>query len=68
MSKVTLKVSYHPSGNRTLTMSVNGSIPVDCDGDLMTNGDTGSFYRAVAQKIADLHVEDSEIVYQDTTA
>ncbi|HAS6685751.1 TPA: hypothetical protein I7272_25045 [Vibrio parahaemolyticus] len=68
MSKIELKVSHHPSGNRTLTESEDGSIPVDCQGDLFTNSDIGSFYRAVAQKIADLNAEGHLVAYQDTSA
>lgn len=68
MSKINLKVSHHPSENRTLTMSIDGSIPVDCQGDLFTNSDIGTFYRAVAKKIADLQAENNEVTYQDTTA
>ncbi|MBE0369062.1 hypothetical protein [Pseudoalteromonas aurantia] len=68
MSEVVLKVSHHPSGNRTLTESTDGSIPVDCQGDLFTNSDNGTFYRAVAQKIASLHADGHSVTYQDTTA
>ncbi|EHK7406877.1 hypothetical protein ABVD54_003988 [Vibrio parahaemolyticus] len=68
MSKITLKVSYHPSGNRTLTESKGEGMPIDCQGELFTNSDSGSFYRAVAQKIADLNAEGHLVTYQDTSA
>lgn len=67
MSKIILHVSCHPSGNRTLTGSTDGNIPADYKGELFANSDMGKFYRAVAQKIADLVEEGHEITYKDTS-
>ena len=63
-----LKVDYHQSGIYTLTeKSVGDSMYRDCAGDLFMNNDKGRFYRAVAQKIADLQVSGHKVDYQDTS-
>lgn len=66
MSEITLKVSHHPSGNRTLTQSVDNNTPVDCKGALFANNNDGTFYRAVAKKIADLHKSGHSVEYKDS--
>lgn len=66
MAAIELRVSFHPSGNYTLTeKSPTGGAPKDCTGDLFVNSDAGSFYKAVAQKIADFHRNGIPFVYVD---
>ncbi len=64
--KVELRVSYHPSGNRTLTEKYDDQVKKDCSGDLFVNGDDGGFYRAVAKKIATLAAQGYVIEYEDS--
>lgn len=70
MSKVEIRltVDWHPSGNRTLKFQAKGHpMPIDFSGPLLTNDDPASFYRAVAQKIADLSQQGLTVIYNDTS-
>ncbi len=68
MKKVELRVSYHTSGNFTLTEKIDDEIKRDCEGDLFTNSDKGSFYKAVAKKMADLQSQGFNVSYFDTAS
>ena len=66
--QVELKVSKHPSGRHTLMQRKLTQMTLeDCDGDLFANPDVGSFYKAVAAKLAALHANGDEFSYQDMT-
>ena len=64
--EIDLKVSKHPSGRLTLTKREQTEmLPSDCDGDLFSNSDAGSFYRAVARMVHILHREGHNVQYED---
>lgn len=63
---VNLKVVYHPSGRYTLMKKNEGDARWrDCRGDLLANLNAGTFYRAVAQLLHELHQQGSKVAYQD---
>ncbi|WP_165495700.1 hypothetical protein [Marinobacter halodurans] len=65
--RVNLTVNHHPSGRLTLKEQTPADRqPRDCDGDLFGNMDPASFYRAVAQRIADLQGPGVEVLYKDS--
>lgn len=62
-----LTVKKHPSGRRTLELQVNTESSADLPGPLFGNIDPADFYRAVAQKIADLAAsENYRIIFKDS--
>jgi hypothetical protein len=63
---IKIKVDWHPSGNRTLKESIGGDVYRDAKGALRRNSDPGSFYRAVAKRIAK-RAKDYKVKYQDTS-
>lgn len=63
---VTLEVSFHPSGNYTLTEQYAGQeLPRDLSGSLFVNSDKGDFYRAVAKEIALRAARGEKVTYDD---
>lgn len=63
---VSFKVSYHPSGRRTLTKCTqNEMVPTDCEGPLFANENEGQFYRAVAKKLHEHHIAGDVVDYVD---
>lgn len=62
-----LKVNLHTgSGRYTLSEKTEQqSLPVDCKGKLFGNTDAASFYKAVAQHIADLSESGHVVKYMD---
>jgi hypothetical protein len=69
MSKsIELKVSFHPSGRRTLMQKASeSSVFHDCPGQLMGNLNEAEFYRSVARHIGKLSVEGYRVEYRDTS-
>ena len=68
LERVKLVVSMHPSGNLTLTeQMLSDRMPKDCQGNLFANNNDAEFYKAVAQKLADLHKVGVSFIYQDLT-
>lgn len=66
--KIELTVDFHPSGNRTLKFKGRlHPLPIDFGGPLLINNDQSSFYRAVAQKIADLSQQGLTVTYNDSS-
>jgi hypothetical protein len=66
--QIELKVRKHPSGRYTLTeQSAGDKLPRDCTGNLFTNDDAGTFYKAVAAKIANLSEKGFVVKYHDRT-
>lgn len=68
MATLYAKVSYHPSGNRTLVVSENeltGYDHVHSSAGLIANGDALMFYRLVATHIAQLSKEGHQVEYTD---
>lgn len=64
--RIDLVVNQHPSGRLTLTeQTLADRLPRDCAGDLFGNADPGSFYRATAQRIAELQGPGVEVTYKD---
>jgi hypothetical protein len=64
---IKMKVDRHTNGNLTLKESIGGDImPTDAKGALLLNSDPGSFYRAVAKRIAK-RAKDYKVKYQDTS-
>lgn len=67
-NRIELKVEYHPSGRYTLTERSGGNVKEDCKGPLFSNDDKGEFYKAVANKIADLASQGVDIDYKDSNS
>lgn len=66
--RIELKVCKHPSGRYTLTEKSPGEqLPRDCTGNLFGNTDAGTFYKAVAAKIANLSENGFAVKYSDRT-
>lgn len=64
--QVELKVRFHPSGRYTLMeRSENEIQPRDCTGPLFGNDDAGTFYKAVALKLAQHVARGDEVSYAD---
>lgn len=66
--EVELKVSWHPSGNRTLMRRPKGKdmwTDYPTGSDLLANPDMAKFYRATAQAIATLNDEGFAVKYLD---
>ena len=61
-----MKVAWHPSGNLTLKESIGGDVYTDATGALRRIPDPGSFYRAVAKRIAK-KAKDYKVKYLDTS-
>ena len=69
-ASVELRVSYHASGNLTLTEKSEGETMKDVrtqSGKLIANGSAGEFYRAVAHEIADRQAIGQKVAYIDTS-
>lgn len=62
-----MKVGFHSgSGRYTLTeRTQDETMYRDCEGELFGNREAGSFYRAVAQRMANKNAEGHTVVYQD---
>jgi hypothetical protein len=64
--QITLKVRRHPGGRHTLTEQTQLEMTAkDCKGLLFANDDAGSFYRAVAARLHELHTQDNDVIYVD---
>jgi hypothetical protein len=64
LTRVWLKVVYHPSGRYTLTERYEGQT-VPRDTDIFGIEDAAEFYRAVARHIADRAARGEKITYID---
>ncbi len=65
-NEIEVKVSYNPSPRYTLSEKRAGdSFEKDCQGALFGNSDKGAFYKAVAQRLADLSAQGMKIIYLD---
>ena len=64
---VELVVDRHPSGNRTLKeRSASTRMYRDLEGDLFSNRNEASFYRAVAKELGDRMQRGQTVFYKDT--
>lgn len=64
--QIELKVHRAPTGRYTLMMRKQNEMQYsDCVGELRSNADTGSFYKAVALTLHTLHINGDEVNYRD---
>ena len=63
-----LRVELDESGRRTLTVLQAPEISAPLDGVLRENGDPGTFYRAVAARLALFAATGMRFTYQDADA
>ncbi len=64
--RIELVVDYHPSGRRTLKEREGSGRYRDLAGDLFGNENPASFYRAVAQLLAERQQAGQHVIFRDT--